>query len=194
MNETIVGDVDFLERVSEALAHALYHRDEYTHSHSSRVADLLTALGRKCGVKPGELDMLRACARFHDIGKIGIPDRILYKPGPLTGEELDIIKRHSRIGATIMSRVNVPHIEDYVDVILHHHERMDGAGYPDGLVGDDICLGARIIAIADAYDAMVSRRAYSDGLPHDVALQVMRDETGSHFDPRLAEAFFRVVD
>ena len=115
------------------------------------------------------------------------------KPGSLTVDEFDVIKGHSRIGATIIGRVNVPHIDDYIDVILHHHERMDGTGYPDGLAGRDICLGARIVSIADCYDAMVSRRTYRDSIPHATALQIMHAETGTHFDPRLAETFFRLV-
>lgn len=194
MDQIAAPDVDFLERISEALDFALRHRDEYTHAHSNRVVDLSMELGRKCGLRPGELSLLHACARFHDIGKIGIPDRILLKPGPLTPAEFAVIKTHSKVGATIIDRVKVPHIEDYVDVILHHHERMDGTGYPDGLVGQDICVGARIVAIADCYDAMVSRRTYRDGLSHVTALQTMREETGTHFDPPLAEAFFRLVD
>jgi len=194
VDDRVLGDVDFLERVSDALDYALRHRDEYTHSHSNRVVELSVALGRKCGLSPGAVNMLHACARFHDIGKIGIPDSILLKPDVLTAEEFEIIKTHSRIGATIISRVNVPLIDEYVDAILHHHERIDGTGYPDGLAGDDICLSARIISLADCYDAMVSRRTYRDSLPHATALQIMRDETGTHFDPGLAETFFRLVD
>ena len=193
MDQAVVIEVDFLERVSEALDYALSSRDEYTHDHSSRVVELAMALGRKCGMRPGELSMLHASARFHDIGKIGIPDKILQKPGPLTPEEFDIIKSHTWVGASIMGRVNVPNIDDYIGVILHHHERVDGTGYPDGLVGNDICMGARIVAIADAYDAMVSRRTYRNSMPHDRVVDILREESGSHFDPRLVEAFIRVV-
>ncbi len=193
MDGAVVGATDVLEQISEALDYALRRRDEYTHDHSSRVVDLAMALGRKCGLKAGELSMLRACARFHDIGKIGIPDSILLKPGRLTPDEFSVITSHSDIGATIIGRVNIPLIDDYAKVILQHHEWMDGSGYPDGIAGSDICLGARIISIADCYDAMVSRRTYGDSMPREVALEIMRSETGTHFDPGLTEAFFQLV-
>jgi len=186
-------ETDFLEKITAALDTALHERDEYTHSHSSRVINVATELGEKFNLSPAELKILRICARFHDIGKIGIPDSILLKPGKLTDDEFAIIKSHSQIGASIISKIDMPDIDVYVDIILYHHEWFDGSGYPSGLAGNDIPLCSRIIAVADSYDAMTSRRTYRDGLPLETVLKIMKEETGQHFDPAVSEVFFKLI-
>ena len=186
-------EIDFLDKITDALDAALHKRDEYTHSHSSRVINVSIELGRKFNLSPAEIQILGTCARFHDVGKIGIPDNILLKEGKLTDGEFEIIKTHSQIGMSIISRIDMPDIDIFANTILHHHEWFDGSGYPNGLVGDDIPLYSRIIAVADSFDAMTSRRTYRDELPRELALKIMKEETGTHFDPDVSEVFFKLI-
>ncbi len=186
-------EIDFMDKITTALDMALHKRDEYTHSHSSRVVDVATKLGEKFNLSPAELKVLRICARFHDIGKIGIPDSILLKPGKLTDSEFTVIKTHSQIGVSIINKIDMPDIDVYVDIILYHHEWFDGSGYPAGIKGNDIPLCSRIIAVADSYDAMTSRRTYRDSLPIETVLKIMKEETGRHFDPAVSEVFFKII-
>ena len=186
-------EIDFLEKITVALDTALHQRDEYTHLHSSRVINVATELGEKFNFSAAELKVLKMCARFHDIGKIGIPDSILLKPGKLTDEEFAIIRTHSQIGASILSKIDMPDIDVYADIILHHHEWFDGSGYPSGLAGNDIPLCSRIISVADSYDALTSSRTYRDSLPIETTLKIMREETGRHFDPKVSEVFFKLI-
>lgn len=192
-NNSQVQEIDFLDKITMALDAALNKRDEYTHSHSSRVISIATMLGEKFNLSSAELNIMKTCAQFHDVGKIGIPDNILLKPGKLTIEEFEIIKTHSQIGASIISKIDMPDIDVYVDIILHHHEWFDGSGYPSALVGSDIPLCSRIITVADSYDAMTSCRTYREGLPLEKVLKIMKEETGQHFDPAVAEVFFKLI-
>jgi HD-GYP domain-containing protein (c-di-GMP phosphodiesterase class II) len=132
-----------------------------------------------------------AAARVHDVGKVGIRDSALLKPGPLTTEERQDIQMHAMIGADIVSRI--PEYRLCASIIRHHHERWDGAGYPDGLIGDDIPIGARIIAIADAFDAMTSDRPYRRAMSAEAAIEEIQRSSGVQFDPKIVAAFERVM-
>lgn len=142
-----------------------------------------------CGQQ--ELTTLHQAALVHDIGKIGIPLVIIDKPGKLTDEEYEHIMEHPAIGARILEPITA--FADSISIVLHHHERYDGSGYPSGLKGDDACLGARILAVADVYDACVSDRPYRDGWVKDRVLDHIQKESGRLFDPEVVRAFMLVV-
>jgi putative nucleotidyltransferase with HDIG domain len=167
-------------------------RDPYTEAHSQRMADYAVATARALRVPIEEVENIRYAAILHDIGKIGISDRILRKPGPLTSAEYRVIQQHSRIGAEILEEVEA--LKDISEVLYHHHERYDGAGYPDGLAAEKIPVGARIIGVIDAYDAMTSQRPYRLALGHEKAVEELRRGAHSQFDPRVVEAFVRAVE
>jgi HD-GYP domain-containing protein (c-di-GMP phosphodiesterase class II) len=165
--------------------------DTYTGGHSVRVADLAVILGRILEVEDPSLELLRRAGHMHDVGKIGIPDRILRKPGALTEQELHLMRLHPILGASILSRV--PGCEELVPVVLYHHERWDGRGYPKGLSQSDIPLEARLIFVADAYDAMTTVRTYGDLLTQDAAVAELCGSAGKQFDPRVVEAMVEAV-
>jgi putative nucleotidyltransferase with HDIG domain len=173
------------------LATALDARDDYTHGHSARVAELSVMLGRKLGLGDEELQDLEIACLFHDVGKISTPDYILNKNAPLTGEEGKLMMKHTRAGAEILQAVDSLH--KYIPSALYHHERYDGSGYPEGLKGDEIPLFAAIISIVDAYDAMTSSRPYRFALPRDVAFDELRRCSGKQFHPRIVEHFIEVL-
>ena len=170
----------------KALAAALDARDPYTAGHSERVSALSVMLGEQLGLPPDELEVLRLGALLHDIGKIGIRDRVLTKNGPLTGEEFEIIKTHPTVGAHILRQV--PMLAAHVPIVELHHERPDGRGYPHGLKGDQIPLFARIVHVADAFDAMTSARAYRAALPVSVAVSELWRFIGIDFDAQVVQA------
>lgn len=174
-----------------ALVAAVEARDPYTHGHSANVAKISEQIGRRLGLRGEALEMLHLSALLHDIGKLGIPDQILLKPGTLTDEEFDIIKEHPLRGVDIASKIGS--LRDCVPGIRSHHERLDGSGYPDGLIGDDVPLFARIIAVADCFDAMTSERPYRGPLSVAEVLQTIRSESGSKLDPHAVEALMEVV-
>lgn len=171
---------------------AVEARDAYTNEHSNRVAEMAVALGRELGCSEEELNLLDFAGRLHDIGKIGIRDNILLKPGRLTEEEFEIIKEHPAIGASIVSQLGLWDRE--TQIIRHHHERYDGTGYPDGLKGVAIPFLARIMSVADAYDAMASDRAYRKKLDLDKVASIIRNGSGAQFDPRVVDVFFKMLD
>ncbi len=171
----------------KALAAALDARDPYTAGHSERVSALSVILGEQLGLPPDELEVLRLGALLHDIGKIGIRDRVLTKNGPLTGEEFEIIKTHPTVGAHILRQV--PMLAAHVPIVELHHERPDGRGYPHGLVGPATPLLARSVHVADAFDAMTSARAYRPAQPAEFAVQEISRYRGSHFDAGVVDAF-----
>lgn len=179
-------------RMIHALAVTLDAKDAYTNGHSSRVADYSVMLAKEIGWPDERLEDLYNAAVLHDIGKIGVPDRVLNKPGGLNDEEYDIIKSHTVVGAEILVNAAVWDLAD--DVARHHHERFDGKGYPDGLKGDEIPLSARIVCVADAYDAMNSRRVYRYALPRNVIREELVRGSGLQFDPELVDAFLRIFD
>jgi len=175
-----------------ALAAAVDAKDHYTYGHSRKVNTHAVALAEAIGLPPEEVARISTAALLHDIGKIGIPDRILNKKGKLTDEEWEVIKSHSRLGATIVG--NIPDLAPCVGFILHHHEWWDGNGYPQGLKGKTIPLGARILAVADAFAAMTSARPYRDPLCDDKVLQRLRHGAGTQFDPELVEVFVGLIE
>src|SRR5476649_2091193 len=175
----------------ESLSATVDARDSYTAGHSRRVQQLALAIGRELELSHAELELLGHAALFHDIGKLGIPDAILLKPGSLTDEEWTIMASHAAEGASIINRLGF--LSDAVPAIRHHHERFDGAGYPDGLAGNDIPLGARIIHVADAFDSMRTTRVYRPARPAHEALSELRANAGSQFCPRCVSAFEAIV-
>ena len=173
------------------LAAAIDEKDPYTRGHSDRVAKYSVMIGQQLGLSPEELDRLRISALLHDVGKIGVDDRVLKKPGALTAEEFQIMKQHPSKGANIMRPV--PQLKDMLPGIELHHEHMDGRGYPYGLKGEEIPLMARIIAVSDTLDAMTTNRPYQSAKEIDDALQVIGKVAGSKFDLRVVEALEAVV-
>ena len=175
----------------EALGAAVDARDSYTKGHSSAVMQMSLALGERLGMSAEQLDNLRAAALLHDIGKIGTPEETLAKPGPLEVEEREWIENHAGLGSRILRRVQ--QMGSIVPGVEHHHERFDGEGYPTGLAGKNIPLLARIIAIADAFDAMTSARPYKQAMSVDEAIDEIRHCGGKQFDPELVELFISLV-
>lgn len=181
----------YMETV-EVLRLAVDAKDEYTRGHSDRVAAIATMIGQDYGLQEKALEKLRLAGTFHDIGKIGTADDILLKTEKLSDEEFEEIKLHPIKGAMILSAVSM--LEDIVPCVLHHHERYDGTGYPDGLKGEEIELFARIIAVADAFDAMTSDRQYRSHLSLAEAKEQLRTGSGTQFDPRIVEILLRQLD
>ncbi|MBI2887236.1 MAG: diguanylate cyclase [Chloroflexi bacterium] len=186
-----VRDASYFEAV-QSLAAAVDARDSYTHRHSSTVAHYATTLARSMGLSGAVLTQIHIAGLLHDVGKIGVPDHILGKPGPLTETEWAKMREHPEVGKGIVEHLSVH--EHIVPLIVHHHERWDGGGYPHGLAGDSIPLGARIISVADAYHAMTSDRPYRPALSRAEALAVLQDEAGVQFDPRVVEAFIQISE
>ena len=176
----------------EALGSALDTRDVGTESHSRRVHGYALATAREYGVPDAELRDLAHGVLLHDIGKIGIPDSILLKPGKLTPGEWEIMRTHPEIGKRLCEKI--PFLRNAIPVVYCHHEKWDGSGYPRGLKGDEIPLGARIFSVVDAFDAMTFDRPYSRAIPFEAAKREIRRCAGSHFDPAVVEAFFRVPE
>jgi len=173
------------------LANALEAKDEYTRGHSERVAGLAQRLALAAGLGIAEAKTIAEAGLLHDLGKIGVPEHILRKQGPLTDEEWIAMRRHPLTGAQIVAPLEF--FADAALIVRHHHERHDGSGYPDGLKGDGIPVGARIVAIADVYDALTSERPYRRKLAREEAVQVMRDDAGLTLEPRLTELFLDLV-
>lgn len=185
-----------LEQVARAhhdallrLALAAEYRDDDTGSHIVRMGYLAEALALAAGATADWAAMLRKAAPMHDIGKVGIPDDVLKKPGPLTPEERDVMKRHPRIGADILGTSRIPLFSLAAEVALSHHERWDGEGYPSRLAGEQIPLSGRIVAIVDCFDALTMDRCYRIAFTDEQALSMLRAERGRAFDPRLVDLF-----
>ncbi|MBI5453274.1 MAG: GAF domain-containing protein [Deltaproteobacteria bacterium] len=177
---------------SEALAEAIEKRDPYTGGHTKRVFEYSLAIGKHMEMTPKSLELLKLSAVLHDIGKIGIEDRILRKDAPLDADEAAMMRLHPQYGAEIMK--HVPQLKDIIPGMLYHHERIDGQGYPRGFKGEQIPLIARIISVADTYDAMTTTRPYRKGLPPEVAVAELKKYAGVQFDLRVVEAFIRAFD
>ena len=175
----------------ESLSATVDARDAYTAGHSRRVQQLALAIGRELGLSHAELDLLGQAALFHDIGKLAIPDAVLLKPSTLSSDEWSLMQRHADEGARIIDRLGF--LDDAVPAIRHHHERWDGAGYPLGLAGEEIPLGARIIHVADALDSMLTNRIYRAARPAAEALEELRRGGGSQFCPRCVGALERLL-
>jgi diguanylate cyclase (GGDEF)-like protein len=173
-------------RAAASLAKAVDARDVYTGSHSERVSDMAARVAVRLGLPDEQVELTRLAGSLHDLGKLAIPEEILRKPGPLTDAERLVLERHPQIGYRMLDSLGVDPVAEWV---LHHHERWDGGGYPDGLFGEEIPIGARIIFVADAYDAMTSDRVYRQRLSEEEALAELRRCAGTQFDPRIVAAF-----
>lgn len=172
----------------EALAHAVDAKDQVTHDHTRRVQDQTVRLARALEVEDeSEIQAINAAALLHDVGKLAIPEHILNKPGRLTPAEFEIMKRHAPIGADILAVIGLPYA--VAPIVRHHHESWDGSGYPDGLAGDSIPIGSRIIAVVDCFDALTSDRPYRPRMEDRDAFQILSDRKGKMYDPRVVDAF-----
>ncbi len=172
-----------------ALSNAVDARDPYTAGHSDRVTKLSLEIGSIIGLSNKQLEILEIAALFHDIGKIGIPDAVLNKPGKLTEDEYNKIKEHPEIGVSILKNINF--LEEELSIILHHHERYSGSGYPTNISGQAIPIESRIITVADTYDAMTSDRPYRKGLSSKTSIEEIVSEQGRQFDPSVVMAFLK---
>jgi putative nucleotidyltransferase with HDIG domain len=167
-------------------------RDGFTYLHAQRVQRYAAALAVEACISDRRmLEAINAAALLHDIGKLGIPDRLLQKPGPLTPDEYTQVKQHAILGADILSAMAFP--APLAQIVRHHHENWDGTGYPDGLRGEAIPIGARVLAIVDCYDALTSDRPYRRSLPHDRAMAMMLERRGTMYEPAIADAFLRII-
>ena len=178
------------QQTLEALGAALDSRDVGTESHSRRVHGYSLALAREHGIPEDHLTDLAHGVLLHDIGKIGIPDAILLKPGTLTPDEWKVMRTHPEIGKRLIEKI--PFLHGAIPVVWCHHEKWDGAGYPRGLAGEAIPLNARIFSVVDAFDAMTFDRPYSKAIPFDAAIAEIKRCAGAHFDPHVVESFLRV--
>jgi hypothetical protein len=186
-----------LLNVALALTQAVEAKDSYTEGHLHRVSEYAVAVGGRLGLRGHDLEMLHFASLLHDIGKIGIPEHVLGKEGPLDEYEAEVMKRHPAIGARILDKLDL--LKDAAPIVLHHQERYDGdldatyAGYPGGLKGESIPLGARIVAVVDAFDAMTTDRPYRSALSVDRAMTVLHQERGRQFDPRVVDTFLQIL-
>ena len=179
-------------KLETILQHALKARDSYTQAHSDRVVSLAEAIGRQLKLDDHQMDILSLAAGFHDIGKIGIPDHILLKPGKLSGTEYDNIKEHPIIASNMLRSLGNPILDEVAECVLHHHEQWDGKGYPDGLKGEQIPVISRIIAVVDAFDAMTTTRSYRKQVDKPQALKMIEAESGKQFCPGAVEILLEI--
>ncbi len=178
----------WFSHIEPVLHEALVHRDTCTAIHSSRVGLLAPALAQALGLAAHELKMIGVAARLHDVGKIGIPDSVLLKPGRLDAAEWIIMRSHSERGERIvLADSDLPCRDELASIVRHHHEHYDGGGYPDGLRGDSIPLLSRLLAVADSYDAMTETRPYHRARPHREVMQILVDERGNKHDPQMVD-------
>jgi putative nucleotidyltransferase with HDIG domain len=190
-NAMLFEDVhDLMMGLLHSLTSAVDAKDAYTCGHSERVALISRALAQRAGLTDQQVQRIYMAGLLHDVGKIGVPEAVLQKAGKLTDEEFDLIKKHPEIGARILR--DVKQVQDIIPGVLYHHERYDGRGYPAKLAGEDIPLMGRIICLADCFDAMTSSRTYRKALPLENALEEIRRNAGTQFDPRLAETFLSI--
>jgi HD-GYP domain-containing protein (c-di-GMP phosphodiesterase class II) len=175
----------------KALARTVDAKSSWTAGHSERVADIALKIGKSLGLDTSSLINLQRAAFLHDIGKIGVPVAVLDKPGKLSHEEFNLIKAHPQIGRRILEPIKA--YDEIIPMVVEHHERFDGKGYPDGIKGSSISLGARILAVADVYDALKSDRPYRDGMPFEQVIEIIKQEAGRQFDPVIVNAFLDVV-
>lgn len=181
------------EETVQSLVRASLYRDEETGSHIRRVGEFSGLLALQMGRDQDHAARIRQAAPLHDLGKIAIPDAILRKPGPLTSEEMAIMRTHTIVGASMLSEARFPMLKMAQDIALNHHERWDGRGYPNRIGGNDIPEAARIVAIADVYDALSHDRVYRPALPESEVLAILRDGRGRHFDSEILDAFFEIL-
>ncbi|HSN56610.1 MAG TPA: HD domain-containing phosphohydrolase [Candidatus Sulfomarinibacteraceae bacterium] len=189
----LTTELDSAEQMVFSIARVVEARDQDTGDHCERLAELGVRLGERLGLGPEWLTALRRGAYLHDLGKIGIPDSVLLKPGKLTAPEWEVMKRHVEIGVEICSPLRS--LQPVLPLIRHHHERFDGSGYPDGLVGEDIPLIARVFQVVDVFDALTVDRCYRSAMPMSEAVEVVRDETARGFwDTAVVGEFLALLD
>jgi putative nucleotidyltransferase with HDIG domain len=173
--------------IIKALAATVDAKDHYTLGHSQKVSQYSVMVAEELGLSGREHEIIKYAALLHDLGKIALPDDIIKKPSRLSEQEFEVVRKHPSIGAKIIKEIEA--LAGMVPIVLHHHERFDGKGYPDGLKGEDIPIGARIVHVTDAYDTMVSARAYRDMLPPELAISELRKNAGAQFDPKIVDIF-----
>jgi HD-GYP domain-containing protein (c-di-GMP phosphodiesterase class II) len=183
---------DLLSYTTEKLAQAVGLRDGYTGEHSRRVTHFAILLGQRLRLSAEDMELIRIGTPLYDLGKVGIPDAILRKPGKLTPEEFEVMKTHTTRGAEIIEKV--PDLAGVVPIVRSHHERWDGGGYPDGLQGEDIPRLARVVAVANAFDAMAFDTPYRRGRPVEAAFTEIARHHGQQFDPEVVTAFLQIHD
>ena len=195
INEELADSKELLEKSYlesiEVLRRTVEVKDVYTRGHSDRVSEYSLLIVKKLNLPPEQMKTLKIGALFHDIGKIGIPDAILLKTDKLTDDEYSEIKNHPAIGAHILSNASI--FADIIPIVKHHHERYDGKGYPARLAGEDIPYLARIVAVADTFDAMTSRRSYRQALDFDYTMNEIERCKGTQFDPAIADVFLEIL-
>jgi putative nucleotidyltransferase with HDIG domain len=175
-----------------SLTEAINAKDHYTAGHVTRVGEYALAIAKQMSLDEETLEVIQEAAQLHDVGKIGIPETVLNKPGKLTDEEFALMRSHSAMSARIVQPIGLsPRI---IDAIRHHHERIDGRGYPDGLTGEALSLEAKILCVADTYDAMVTDRPYRQGLSREVAIAELKKFSGTQFDAAVVESFLKFLN
>jgi len=187
-------DLVMTARHFRALAIALTARDRYTGDHCGRTCVICADMGESCGLSARELMLLHTAAVMHDVGKVAIPDRVLLKPGRLDAAEWAEMRTHSERGEAILLALQVDDMNIVANIVRHHHEGFDGSGYPDGLAGEAIPLLARIIALADSYDAMATERPYHPLRTHAQVMDVIAQEQGAKYDPYLCGKLARIIE
>ena len=183
----------YLDTINRLVA-ATEYKDEDTGDHIVRISRYCTLIAQKMGLPDETVELIQYASPMHDIGKIGIPDHILLKPDRLTKEEFDIVKNHTTIGAAILEAARSEVLQMSREIALTHHEKYNGRGYPQGLSGSNIPVSGRIVAIADTFDALTSRRPYKEPYPIDVAVDIILSEKGAHFDPEIADVFLENIE
>jgi putative two-component system response regulator len=186
-------EVDNIKSLIISLANVIEAKDRYTDGHTRRVGMISKMLGQELGIPNQSLQCLEIAGIIHDIGKVGVPESILNKPGALTAEEFDVMKKHTTVGENICKPLNS--LQNCLDIIRHHHEKLNGSGYPDGLMGDEISIEARITAVADIFDALYSKRPYRDKLPMVKVRQILTEEAQRGcLDQTIVDALFQLID
>ncbi|MFH0703292.1 MAG: HD domain-containing phosphohydrolase [bacterium] len=192
-NQELVLDLkELFSGTIMAITEALDAKDSFTFGRSKRVTYYSLETGKSLGLSNIELSRLELAGLLHDIGMIGIPENILNKPGNLSLEEYDYVKKHVDLGVKILEEIK--QLESVIEIVKFHHERFDGSGYPYGAKGEEISVGAKIISVTDAYDGMTSDRAYRKGLSHEAAIKEIKKSAGAQFDPVIVDAFLAIID
>ncbi|MDA2935429.1 response regulator [Acidobacteria bacterium AH-259-D05] len=181
------------EEIVHRLLWAVESRDKETGDHIRRIGVFSAWVAQSLGWEAERVHDIRLAATMHDIGKVGIPDGILFKPGNLTPEEFEVVKKHVMIGARLLEDSDIPLLQMARDIVLYHHEKWDGSGYPQGVAGEEIPESARIVAVVDAYDAITDNRVYSLARSDEEAIEIMTADRGKHFDPKIFDCFLPLV-